>query len=616
MRIARTTETSTALTARVTAGMLATAALVACGASTAPAKPAAAQPAAAPDSTATTGDGTSALRDQPARLDVVRPPPAGTAKPDAIVELMTGELTRSMAELGKQADPPYFASYEIIDGRYTSISASFGALTLSSEHQRRHLDVDVRVGDYKLDNTHTLNERSRGHTRSSSLPFEDDDYALRSALWLETDEAYQRAAEQLQKVQAASKVKAEAEDKSDDFSHEQASQYYEAPRPIAIDRADWGRRLTAASALFRKYPEVTTAVVALQAVGEMHYYVSSDGTRYQAPYTHVRVMINAQTLTDDGQELHRFEAFDAATPDRAPTDDEIAAKIALVAQDLTALKHAPLADPYIGPAILESKAAGVFFHEVFGHRIEGHRQKNESEGQTFAKKIGQPIMPSFIDVFDDPTIATLNGTDLNGFFRYDDEGIPAQKASLVEHGVLQTFLLGRSPTRGFVHSNGHGRRSPGFSVVARQGNLIVAPSRTVDRATLQRMLLDQVKAQGKPYGLVFRELDGGFTMTERFSPQSFKLLPIMVYRVYPDGHQELVRGADLEGTPLEALGDIIAAGDDIDTFNGICGAESGSVPVGASAPSLLVSHIEVAKKAKANDKPPILPAPSLEGGGK
>jgi TldD protein len=255
----------------------------------------------------------------------------------------------------------------------------------------------------------------------------------------------------------------------------------------------------------------------------------------------------------------------------------------------------------------------VFFHEVFGHRIEGHRQKNEAEGQTFAKKVGQPIMPSFIDVFDDPTIAKLNGTDLNGFYRYDDEGVPGSRASLVEHGVLQTFLLGRSPTRGFVHSNGHGRRAAGNSVVARQGNLVVSPEKTVDRATLQRMLLDQVKAQGKPYGLVFRELDGGFTMTQRFSPQAFKLLPIMVYRVYPDGHEQLVRGADLEGTPLEALGDIVAAGDDIATFNGFCGAESGFVPVAASAPSLLVSHIEVAKKPKADDKPPILPPPPTTG---
>ena len=288
----------------------------------------------------------------------------------------------------------------------------------------------------------------------------------------------------------------------------------------------------------------------------------------------------------------------------------------MIIADLDALRAAPVAEPYSGPAILEGQAASVFFHEVFGHRIEGHRQKDETEGQTFSKKVGQQIMPAFLSVYDDPSIATLDGIDLNGFYRNDDEGVKGGKASLVENGVLRTFLLGRSPTRGFTASNGHGRRQAGRFVVARQGNLVVEPSRTVDPKTLRAMLLDEVKKQGKPYGLIFRELDGGFTMTERFLPQSFKLLPIMVVRLYPDGREELVRGADLEGTPLSALSDIEAAADDMKTFNGFCGAESGFVPVSSSSPSLLVSHVEVAKKQHGHAKPPILPAPSHEGGNK
>jgi TldD protein len=174
--------------------------------------------------------------------------------------------------------------------------------------------------------------------------------------------------------------------------------------------------------------------------------------------------------------------------------------------------------------------------------------------------------------------------------------------------------MDRGPIHGFPTSNGHGRRRSGHSVVARQGNLVVAPSRTVDRATLRQMLLDQIKQQGKPYGLIVRELDGGFTLTQRFEPQSFKLLPVMLYRLYADGHEELVRGADLEGTPLRALGDILAAGNDVDTFNGYCGAESGFVPVSATSPSLLIAHLEIAKKASGSTKPPILPAPGWTGG--
>jgi predicted Zn-dependent protease len=385
---------------------------------------------------------------------------------------------------------------------------------------------------------------------------------------------------------------------------------------VTIDRAAWEVRLRALSNLFRKYPEIMTSSVSLSTQNETRYFVSSEGSRYQFSSVHLRVMVSASAIADDGMQLHRTEWFDVPTVDRLPSDAQITQKIESVARDLVALRKAPLAEPYMGPAILEGQAAGVFFHEVFGHRIEGHRQKSDLEGQTFAKKVGQAIMPAFIDVFDDPTISRLAGHDLNGFYRVDDEGVPAQKTSLVEAGVLKTFLLGRAPTRGIVHSNGHGRRSPGYSVVARQGNLVVAPRQTVDRAKLRSMLLDQVKQQGKPYGLVFRELDGGFTMTDRFDPQSFKLLPIMVYRVYPDGREELVRGADLEGTPLQALADIVAAGDDVETFDGYCGAESGFVPVSASSPSLLVTHIEVAKKFSTHDKPPLLPAPAWQRGAK
>ena len=219
--------------------------------------------------------------------------------------------------------------------------------------------------------------------------------------------------------------------------------------------------------------------------------------------------------------------------------------------DLKALRRAPLADPYIGPAILEGRAAGVFFHEIFGHRVEGHRQKNDEEGQTFAKKIGEPIMPSFISVYDDPTLARIGDVDLNGFYRFDDEGVVAQRATLVDGGVLKGFLLSRSPTRGFHQSNGHGRRQEGRAVTSRQGNLVVEPKVAVPVAELRRRLREEAQRQGKPYGLLFRDISGGFTNTARGGPQAFKVLPIIVYRVWVDGRpDELVRGVDLVGTPL------------------------------------------------------------------
>jgi predicted Zn-dependent protease len=220
-------------------------------------------------------------------------------------------------------------------------------------------------------------------------------------------------------------------------------------------------------------------------------------------------------------------------------------------------------------------------------------------------------MPKFISVFDDPTIARLNDIELNGSYLFDDEGVPAQRANLVDQGILRNFLMSRSPTRGFTRSNGHGRREIGESVVARQGNLVVQPSEQVPVAELKQKLLAEIVRQKKPYGLRFHDISGGYTNTEREGPQTFKVLPLVVYRVYPDGREELVRGVDIEGTPLTVLSKILAAGDDFEVFNGTCGAESGWVPVAAASPSLLVEQIEVARREKGQTPPPILPAPAL-----
>ena len=268
-----------------------------------------------------------------------------------------------------------------------------------------------------------------------------------------------------------------------------------------------------------------------------------------------------------------------------------------------------MGEPYVGPAILDGRAASVFFHETFGHRVEGHRQNDDQEGQTFARKIGERIMPDFINVWDDPTVRTLNGTELNGYYPFDNEGTLARRVSLVENGVLKGFLMSRAPARGFNHSNGHGRRASGQDVVARQANLVVDPTREHTPQDLKNMLLAEGKRQGKPYGLRFADVEGGYTTTARADIQAFRVRPVVVYRVFPDGREELVRGVDLEGTPLTSLSTILAEGNDVAVFNGFCGAESGWVPVSAASPSLLVGQMEVAHKNKGYDKPPILPPP-------
>jgi predicted Zn-dependent protease len=340
--------------------------------------------------------------------------------------------------------------------------------------------------------------------------------------------------------------------------------------------------------------------------------VNSDGSELQTSSAYYRLILSAYTKAEDGMELPRYESFIAFTPDGLPDDATVLKSVDKIIADLQALKKAPVADPYTGPAILSGRSSGVFFHEVFGHRIEGHRQKNEEEAQTFKKKIGEKILPDSFSVYFDPTQRQLGKTQLAGYYLYDNEGVKARRVDVVKNGVFENFLMSRSPIVGFEHSNGHGRSQPGLAVVARQSNLVVTTSQPVSRDALKKMLLQQIKQQNKPFGLLFEDIEGGFTMTQRFVPNAFNVLPVMVYRIYPDGREELVRGVDLIGTPLTVFSKILAADDDVQVFNGVCGAESGWVPVSASSPDILISQIEAQKKEKSQERPPILPPPGTD----
>ncbi len=521
------------------------------------------------------------------------------------------QLQASMAELKKQDQPPYFMSYQVIDRHQVMITAQAGALLESSENRGRTLDVDLRVGDYARDNSHPLpgTEGQSTFKALRLLPLKDNGPALVNELWVATNEEYEQAREDLMHVRSSVQLQETEAQKSEDFSREAPAEYYEQPLVTSVDMGAWQERLQSLSALAAKYPELMHTSVGLEVLTETRYFVSSEGSRVQVSGRHVRLMMMAETLAGDGMPLSRFDAVDAHALESMPDDVALRGRFERVLSDLRALTQAPVVEPYVGPAILDGRAAGVFFHEVLGHRIEGHRQDAKSEGQTFAKMVGQPILQARLNVYDDPRLLKVNGVELNGFYRYDDEGVPAQRAELVRDRVLKGFLLSRAPTRGFTQSNGHGRRQPAHGVVARQANLVVDPLEPVSRETLKRALLDEVARQGLEYGLRFTEISGGFTQTQRYDTQAFKVMPVMVFRVYPDGREELVRGVDIEGTPLTALSKIVAAGNDFEVFNGACGAESGWVPVSATSPSILVSQLEVARQELLEERPPVLPAP-------
>jgi predicted Zn-dependent protease len=544
------------------------------------------------------------------------PAVAPEAAAPVLLDAMTAELNRAFTSLGKQGDakqlPPYFLSYSVSDASAEVVQAQYGALVTSGANHMRIADVQVRLGEPKLDNTHGTHRSSA--VTSATLPLVDDREALARSLWLATNTGYGKALENYLRVKTEAEVRAKEEDTSPDFSQEAPQVYLGKPAPrVMIDRAAWEQRVRALSLVFRDYPDVNLNMVIFAAQNETDYFVSSEGSRVVTPHAQARLVVIATTRADDGMDLFRIQTFEAQTADGLPAQAEMEKAVRELGNSMEALRKAPLTEPFDGPAILSGRAAAVFFHEVLGHRLEGQRQRGDEEGQTFTKDVGKEVLPTFLSVADDPTLTTFGKTWLGGNYQYDDEGQKAQRVALIQDGVLKTFLMSRLPIASFANSNGHGRAQTGRMPTGRQGNLIVTSTKSVPEAELRKQLIEEAKKQGKPYGLYFEDISSGFTATQRRTPQAFEVIPLVVWRVYVDGRpDELVRGVNIVGTPQAALKRILVTGDKSEVFNGECGAESGTVPVSAVAPAMLVSEMETQKQAQGTARPPILPIPGAE----
>ncbi|MCB0712705.1 MAG: TldD/PmbA family protein [Ignavibacteriae bacterium] len=542
--------------------------------------------------------------------------PSTAQKKTILLTALQEELTRAFDLLNTKGDPPpYFIGYNVTETAETEIVASVGALRDSRQDVERLLDVDVRIGDYQVDNTRKLRGDRRGFSPYSysspvNLPLDNDLDAIKSLLWLQTDKEYRIGVQNFVQIEANRAVNVDEQDTSADFSREPALEALQPIMAMDVEKGVWEEKIRRISRTFAQWPKLTRSFVLFRATTLNKYAVNSEGTAIQHGVNHARIFLYAVTKAEDGEELYLYRAFDAHSLEGLPNDYEVERAIKEMVDQLMALREAPFVEAYSGPAILSGRAGGVYFHETLGHRLEGHRQKDEDGGQTFTKKVGEAILPPFVSIYDDPTIREVNGVELNGYYHFDDEGVKAERVPVVENGVLKNFLLSRSPVEGFTRSNGHGRRAPGRSVVGRQGNFIVTATNSVSSGELRRLLIEECHKQNKPFGLYFEEISGGFTFVGRFIPQFFKVTPIVVWRIWADGRpDELVRGVDLIGTPLTSISQIIACGDDVGVFNGTCGAESGPVPVSAVSPSFLTALVEVQKKAKSTEKPPALPAP-------
>jgi predicted Zn-dependent protease len=560
-------------------------------------------------------------------------PTAAAPADPVLLDAMQAELHRAMNSLGSSGSSaapsathssatsaasatsalpkPYFLSYSVADAESVVLTAQYGALVNSSSSHARTADVQIRLGSPVLDNTHGDHRTSALTTMP--LPLADDRAAIERTLWFATNRGYGRALDALEKVKTEQQVRAKEEDTSADFSAQKpVSDVLSAASELEVNRAAWEDRLRAITAIFRSHQNILYDMAVLEASHETDYFVSSEGSRVATPNQVARLIVVARTRAADGMDLFRVETFESDAAGNLPDQATVLAKTEAMAKNLDDLRAAPITEPYDGPAILSGRAAAVFFHEVLGHRLEGQRQRGDEEGQTFTKLVNKPILPTFLSVVDDPTLAQFNGQALSGHYLVDDEGQPAQRVDLVDDGVLKDFLMSREPIASFADSNGHGRAETGKMPTGRQGNLIVSSTKTVSDAKLREMLKEEAKKQGKAYGLYFEDISSGFAVTTRSSPQAFQVIPLVVYRVYVDGRpDELVRGVSIVGTPLAALGSIVATDDHQEIFNGECGAESGTIPVSAVAPAMLVSKIETQRQAQGTARPPLVPPPPL-----
>ena len=537
---------------------------------------------------------------------------------DPILQAMVDELDRSMNRLVlDEYEKPYFLAYRLTDIRSVSVRATYGAIEQSGGNAYRAINAEVRVGSYEDDNTSDAegfyyDPRDTDAYRYSRPygPTDNDPAALRHELWLLTDYEYKKALEEYIGERGRTVQKVEDPDQPSDFWKVDPVLHVEPLDSLKIDRKRWETIAREISARFKEYPLLHRSAFDFNAIAHTRYYVTSEGTRLRTVHHNYSLSLSAAARADDGMPISLERVFKTHTINKLPDSSQLAAIADTLIEMVLALRDAPVMEPYTGPAIVKRGASGVFFHEALGHRLEGHRTRKEAEGHTFKDKVGSEIIPEFLNVFDDPTIQEINGTELYGYYRYDDEGVPAHRATLVDRGVLSGFLTSRIPIKNAATSNGHGRADIWSAPVSRQGSLFITAENPLTYEQLRARLLDRCREEGKEYGLIFEEMVSGETNTSSYGVQTLRVRPRVVKKIYvDDGHEELVRGVELIGTPLVLLENIEAAADDMGVFNGVCGAESGWVPVSAVAPSVLLPEVEVQKLDRNLKRAPILPPP-------
>lgn len=555
----------------------------------------------------------SALRHKPA----TSPPP----DPDPVLEAMARELRRSMGGFDVPGSPrPYYMAYALRRVHSLRLRAAYGSLLRSRDDRRAAIYCEVRVGDHHFDNVMDAGLDTRAEERESAdwveAPDDLDPAALQVALWKLSQLKFDEALEDYYDHKKAM-VSEYLRDEVDALTREPPLQHREVLHDAPLPRAQWEAMLREASRAFLRHPEVHDPSVALTVERVQRWLATSEGTRVVTEDVYCCVDVAGWVLTEDGVYTEASRQRYVRGVDLVPDAAGLAAMVEDVLREMAELCEADTPGALIGPALLAGQAASTLFHEALGHRLEGDRLVARGESRTFEHKLGKQILPSGIDVYDDPSALGPDGLPPWGSYRVDDQGVPAQRATLVVDGILKGFLHGRTPTRHGRRSNGHGRHDGLAPPMSRMAHLVVEgrPAEAKSWAELEHELVELARRQGRREAMIILHVRGGETSTQAYDFQVFKGEPSEVWVIDVEtGKRRRVRDVEIIGTPLAAISRVVAFGGDPGVDEGYCYAESGSIPVSGVAPALLLSEIEMQQRSSTGYHEPLLPPPFADDG--
>jgi TldD protein len=563
---------------------------------------------------------------------------AALASPgDPVLQAMKDEMDRARKLTISNLEAPYFIQYVIDEDDNFGVTANLGGLLTRRHDKFRSPEVRVRVGDYKFDNTNFAGGGFGFGSRYDleRFPLENAYPVLRRYLWLETDSAYKGSVEAISRKRAALRNLTQSE-QLNDFSHAEPVRLVRDFSKPAIDEETWAKRARALSAIFVRYPDVKNSSIELESSVGGYYLVNSEGSEVRQPENVTYLRARALAQAPDGMAVRDAVTFHALDAARMPNDAELTRGVTALAENVMALSHAPKGEDYSGPVLFEGQAGAQILAEVLGRNLalgrkpagDGGRGGGGFQNSELEGRVGARVLPESFEVLDDPTQKEWRGRPLFGSYEVDRDGVMAKPVRLIEKGVLKNYLLTRQPVRGYEGSNGHARLpGPYGANAATIGNLFISSTDTVPAAELKKKLIELCKARSKPYGMIVRKMDFPSSASTAEVRQLLSgqqggrpvSLPILLYRVYPDGHEELVRGMKFRGLNARSLKDILAAGDDSAAFEfldntapfAMMGGGGFTAETCVVAPSVLIDDLELHPVEEELPKLPLVSAPDM-----